>query len=128
MYFFYPETCGVNLEDMNVLFGDETTIAGTPSLRAETDSLLVPGSHMGSPMGSAMGSDYRGRPTSAIPSMPLDPPDVGNDGKPPASTGEPPSVGSWLSRVVNRSRSRASSGASGSGSARYAPLRQQGDE
>lgn len=129
MYFIYPETCGVRLEEMDVLFGDASTVVGTPSLRAETESLMP---SVGSPIGSAVGSDFRGRPTftstSAIPNMPLDPPDEGNDGKPSTPTGEPHTVGSWLARVVNRSRSRASSGASGSGSGRYAPLRQQGDE
>lgn len=129
VYFIYPETCGARLEEMDALFGDASTIAGTPSLRAETDSLLPPNS----PIGSAVGSEYRGRPisaTSGIPNMSLDPPDVGSDGKPLAPGGsEHPTVGSWLARVVNRSRSRASSGASGSGSGRYAPLRQnQGDE
>lgn len=131
MYFIYPETCGVRLEDMDVLFGDASTIVGSPSLRGETESLMP---SAGSPIGSAVGSDFRGRPsftaTGAIPNMSLDPPEVGNDDKPSSPTGEPPTVGSWLARVVNRSRSRASSRASGSGSGsgRYAPVRQQGDE
>ena len=97
---------------MDVLFGDASTVVGTPSVRAETDSLM--------PSGSPFTS------TSAIPGMSLDRPDTeGNDGKPSTpGGGEPPTVGSWLARVVNRSRSRASSRGSGAGSGRYAPLRQ----
>jgi len=120
VYFIYPETCGVRLEDMDVLFGDASTAAGTPSLRAETDSLM--------PTGSPIGSDYRGRPTftpaNAIPGLALDAPDLdGNRPKPSTSPGDG-GIANWLSRVVNRSRSRAGSGSS---SGRYAPIRQGED-
>lgn len=122
VYFVYPETCGVRLEDMDTLFGDASTVAGTPSLRAETDSLMR--------AGSPIGSDYRSHPSferqSAIPNLSLDNPDVeGMDNKPstPPSRGESGGIGSWISRVVSRTRA----GSSGSGSGRYAPLH-QGDE
>ncbi|CAI4218200.1 unnamed protein product [Parascedosporium putredinis] len=82
VYFLYPETCGVRLEDMDVLFGDASTVAGTPSLRAETDSLMYPG--------SPIGSDFRGRsgftPSNAIPGLTLDPPDLEGSEHPKPST------------------------------------------
>ncbi|PKS12142.1 hypothetical protein jhhlp_001440 [Lomentospora prolificans] len=121
VYFIYPETCGVRLEDMGVLFGDASTAAGTPSLRAETDSLMPPG--------SPLGSDYRGRPvftpSNAIPGLSLDAPDLeGNERIKPSSSPNDGGIANWLSRVVNRSRSRAGSGGS---SGRYTPIR-QGEE
>lgn len=121
VYFLYPETCGVRLEDMDVLFGDASTVAGTPSLRAETDSLMYPG--------SPIGSDFRGRsgftPSNAIPGLALDPPDLeGSEHPKPSTSPNDGGITNWLSRVVNGSRSRAGSGSS---SGRYAPVR-QGDD
>lgn len=121
VYFLYPETCGVRLEDMDVLFGDASTVAGTPSLRAETDSLMYPG--------SPIGSDFRGRsgftPSNAIPGLTLDPPDLeGSEHPKPSTSPNDGGITNWLSRVVNGSRSRAGSGSS---SGRYAPVR-QGDD
>lgn len=100
VYFIYPETCGVRLEDMGSLFGDASTM-GTPSVHAaETGSLIRPSS----PIGSARG----------IPNLALDG-DADSDAKSQQQ--------SWLSRAVGRGRT--DSGASGSG--RYAPLGQQDD-
>ncbi|TEA22733.1 MFS glucose transporter mfs1 [Colletotrichum sidae] len=118
VYFIYPETCGVRLEEMDSLFGDATTVMGTPSVHAETGSLMG----AGSPVGSI---SYRGRPgnftaQSAIPGLSLDPPDI-PDGKDP--DGEASStISGWVSRVVGRTRDQSSSG-----SGRYAPVN-QGDE
>ncbi|KAL0940639.1 hexose transporter [Colletotrichum truncatum] len=118
VYFIYPETCGVRLEEMDSLFGDASTVVGTPSLHAETGSLIRPGSPVGS-------IDYRGRPgnftaQSAIPGLSLDPPDI-PDGK--AQDGEASStISGWVSRVVSRTRNQSSGG-----SGRYAPVN-QGDE
>lgn len=114
MYFIYPETCGVRLEDMDSLFGDASTTMGTPSIHgAETGSLMNPGS----PIGSGRGI----RPPNTIPGLSLDG-EVDEDAKSQMQTsgGEDRSVGGWLSRVVNRGR--ADSGGSGQG--RYAPLGQ----
>ncbi|TKW52375.1 High-affinity glucose transporter [Colletotrichum tanaceti] len=116
VYFIYPETCGVRLEEMDSLFGDASTVIGTPSIHAaENDSLM----RAGSPIGSI---DYRGRPgnftaNSAIPGLSLDPPDIpdgrGQDGE--ASS----TISGWVSRVVGRTRDQSSSG-----SGRYAPVNQ----
>ncbi|KZL69728.1 hexose transporter [Colletotrichum tofieldiae] len=116
VYFIYPETCGVRLEEMDSLFGDASTVIGTPSIHAaENDSLM----RAGSPIGSI---DYRGRPgnftaNNAIPGLSLDPPDI-PDGK--GQDGEASStISGWVSRVVGRTRDQSSSG-----SGRYAPVNQ----
>ncbi|KAH6656652.1 general substrate transporter [Truncatella angustata] len=78
VYFIYPETSGVRLEEMDSLFGDATTAMGTPSLRSETGSIY----RATSPVPSL---DLRGRapPESAIPPLDIDPPHVNMlDGKP----------------------------------------------
>ncbi|KAF5021434.1 hypothetical protein F66182_6528 [Fusarium sp. NRRL 66182] len=119
VYFIYPETCGVRLEDMDSLFGDASTVAGTPSIHGtETGSLM----RAGSPAGSGRG--LLG-PSSSIPGLSLDPPTMDDDNKSQsqmqASGGNDGSVGGWLSRVVGRNRSDSGSSAQG----RYAPLGQQ---
>lgn len=116
VYFIYPETCGVRLEEMDSLFGDASTVMGTPSVHAaETGSLMRPGSPIGS--GHGIGA------SSAIPGFSLDP-DADDDNKSQlqgGGGGEDRSVGGWLSRVVGRGRADSS----GSGQGRYAPLGQQ---
>ncbi|KAI8305145.1 MFS glucose transporter mfs1 [Colletotrichum sp. SAR11_240] len=112
VYFIYPETCGVRLEEMDSLFGDASTVIGTPSVHAAETGSLMPGSPVGS---------YRGRPAftaqNAIPGLSLDPPDI-PDGK--GQDGEASStISGWVSRVVSRTRNQSSSG-----SGRYAPVNQ----
>ncbi|KAH6891231.1 hypothetical protein B0T10DRAFT_484766 [Thelonectria olida] len=115
VYFIYPETCGVRLEDMDSLFGDASTVMGTPSIHGEAGSLM----RVGSPIGSSRG--LLG-PSSAIPGLSLDPPAIDDDNKSGLQEGgDERSVRGWLSRVVGRNRS--DSGSSGQG--RYAPLGQQ---
>ena len=117
MYFIYPETCGVRLEEMDSLFGDASTVMGTPSLRDEAASLM----RAGSPMGSPSRANGSGGP---IPSLSLDPDaDIDDDNKSQIQTsgGEDRSVGAWLSRVVGRGRSDST----GSNQGRYAPIGQQ---
>ncbi|KAI0025261.1 sugar transporter STL1 [Xylariomycetidae sp. FL0641] len=122
VYFIYPETCGVRLEDMDSLFGDASTAIGTPGMRSETGSLV----RAGSPVPSL---DLRGRPlNSDVPPMDIDPPTVNIvDGKPqPRYRSESQSsrgrVGEWLTRMVGSNRGTSSSPANGG---RYAPLDQR---
>jgi sugar porter (SP) family MFS transporter len=116
VYFIYPETCGVRLEDMDSLFGDASTVAGTPSLHGTETGSLMRG---GSPVGSSRGLIG---PSSAIPGLSLDPPTIDDDSKSQVqSGGDERGVGGWLSRVVGRNRSDSGSSAQG----RYAPLGQQ---
>lgn len=135
VYFIYPETCGVRLEDMDVLFGDSTTAMGTPQTRAETNSLMggvnspVPSMDLrrgiyGTPQGgpSALG------PSNAIPGLDIDPPNVNIvNGKPQYQPGENEGegVGGWISRMVNREGS-VRSGKSGNG--KYKPVDQDDDQ
>lgn len=106
----------MRLEDMDSLFGDASTVAGTPSLHGtETGSLM----RAGSPVGSSRGLIG---PSSAIPGLSLDPPAIDDDSKSQMQTGgDERSIGGWLSRVVGRNRSDSGSSAQG----RYAPLGQQ---
>ncbi|KAG5918975.1 hypothetical protein E4U42_006685 [Claviceps africana] len=109
VYFTYPETCGVRLEDMNSLFGDASTVMGTPSIHADNESL--------------MGAASPG-PSRDFSTLNLDAGEMDDDRKSQIQTsgGDDRSIGGWLSRVVARGRSPStSSGRQG----RYAPLGQQ---
>ncbi len=124
VYFIYPETCGVRLEDMNSLFGDASTAVGTPDMRSETGSLI----RAGSPVPSL---DLRGRPLGSdanIPPLDIDPPTVNIiDGKLQTRSDSQSSrgrVGEWLTRMVGQNRGSSSSPAGG---ARYAPIDQRDD-
>jgi hypothetical protein len=133
VYFIYPETCGVRLEDMDSLFGDATTAMPTPATRAETGSLMGIGSPVpsirlgrgpGSPNVNGLGS------SNAIPGLDIDPPAVSIvNGKPQYTAdasdeenGE--GVGGWISRMVNRGKGDGESVKSG----KYKPLNDDEDE
>ncbi|KAI7092140.1 general substrate transporter [Hortaea werneckii] len=78
VWFIYPETANVRLEDMNSLFGDATTAAPTPQTLAEAESLF---SGNRSPIGSFSLGSQQG--DGNVPDMDLQPPDVEiQDGKP----------------------------------------------
>ncbi|KAI9730574.1 MAG: hypothetical protein M1834_005815 [Cirrosporium novae-zelandiae] len=103
VWFLYPETSGVRLEDMNALFGDASTAMPTPATQAERASLMG----VGSPVPSL---DIRNQtqfgPDSAIPGLDIDPPHVAiENGKPQLrdiSARGSPSVSSFIGRVFNR--------------------------
>jgi hypothetical protein len=134
VYFLYPETCGVRLEDMDVLFGDSTRALGTPAsnttpaMRAESDSLLRPESPMPPLDGGASSRSPMGRhpASAAIPGLDIDPPvDVEADGKSRGGGrqgGGGGVVGGWFSRMMGR----GSGSGSGSGG-EYAPVGQRDD-
>src|ERR1700759_67194 len=108
VWFLYPETANVRLEDMNSLFGDATSVMPTPETLAEAESLF---SATRSPVPSL---DIRGghghTADSAIPGLDIDPP-VGkaDDG---ASSSRPrmgsrqgsgqrgEGLGGWISNMV----------------------------
>ncbi|RMD39382.1 hypothetical protein DV735_g5746, partial [Chaetothyriales sp. CBS 134920] len=105
VYFLYPETANVRLEDMNAIFGDATTTMPTPATQAESGAL--PG------LGSPSSIDIRqGAQSSlfsaadAIPGLDIEPPDVeiGRDGKRVDTNqgdghrGE--GFGGWIGRMV----------------------------
>ncbi|KAH8657058.1 hypothetical protein BGZ60DRAFT_384256 [Tricladium varicosporioides] len=110
VYFIYPETAGVRLEDMDSLFGDATTAMPTPVARAETGSLLGANSPVPSMdlRRGIQGTPGFG-PSSAIPGLDIDPPHVSiKNGKPQYSESvnenEGEGVGGWISRMVNRNK------------------------
>ena len=98
VYFIYPETANLRLEDMDKVFGDATTAMPTPAQEAEIESLM---SASRSPVPSL---DIR-RPRNfvadnAIPGLDIDPPKGGEDGK----EGNDEGFGGWISRIVRRNR------------------------
>ena len=106
VYFLYPETANVRLEDMDQLFGDATTAMPTPAQQAEVDSLMS----ARSPVPSLdIRRDGRGAGNftadSAIPGLDINPPEP--DGKSidksaNKSTARGEGVGGWISRIAQR--------------------------
>ena len=108
VYFIYPETANVRLEDMDQLFGDATTAMPTPAQHAEVESLMAR-----SPVPSL---DIRTRPghfsaDNAIPGLDINPPDGdAENGKAQRSAetemdGQGKGVTGWISRMVNKNKS-----------------------
>ncbi|KAH0537032.1 hypothetical protein FGG08_006130 [Glutinoglossum americanum] len=112
VYFTYPETRGVRLEDMDVLFGDATTTIPTPVAGAERESLV---GRVQSPVPSL--DIRRGRPMATFPGLDIDPPFVNvENGKPQLSrksSGE--GVGGWISRMVKRGKGSGNGKGNGNG-------------
>ncbi|RDL38266.1 Uncharacterized protein BP5553_02606 [Venustampulla echinocandica] len=132
VYFVYPETAGVRLEDMDVLFGDATTAMPTPASRAETGSLLPVSSPIPSMdlrRGGGTGTNGLGS-SSAIPGLDIDPPHVfikngkPQYGTPPVAEDSTEGRGGWISRMVNRSKGDGES----INSAKYKSLDQDEEE
>ncbi|KAL8991600.1 MAG: hypothetical protein Q9177_000003 [Variospora cf. flavescens] len=115
VYFLYPETANVRLEDMDQLFGDATTAMPTPAQHAEVESLMS----ARSPVPSL---DIRRGPGQfsadhAIPGLDINPP-AGQDGKvqPVDETPKREGMGGWISRLANggKKESQGSNGQAGS--------------
>lgn len=127
VYFLYPETCGVRLEDMDVLFGDATRALGTPAgstpnLHAESDPLVGSTSPIPPLDIRSRRSPMRFGAGSALPGLPIDPPVDSVDHKPGTSSRQQGGgVGGWLSRIIGRRSESSSSGG------RYAPIDQRDD-
>ncbi|KAF2633501.1 MFS monosaccharide transporter-like protein [Macroventuria anomochaeta] len=102
VYFIYPETANVRLEDMNSLFGDATTVAATPQQQAEVESLMSGSGREGRGRGSERGGP-RLTAEAAIPGLDIEPPDLENGRSPPKSENGD-SVGGWISNMVKRSK------------------------
>ncbi|KAF2397212.1 hypothetical protein EJ06DRAFT_559327 [Trichodelitschia bisporula] len=107
VWFLYPETANVRLEDMNSLFGDATSVVPTPETLAEVESLF---SGHRSPVPSL---DLRRQGISAdnaIPGLDINPP-VNQNG-PPSTRGslrdragsQAEGFGGWISSMVRRTR------------------------
>ena len=130
VYFIYPETAGIRLEDMDMLFGDATTAMPTPIARAEEGSLLGAGSPV--PSMDLRRGIQGASPANAIPGLDIDPPHVSIvNGKPQFAEeeGNGEGVGGWISRIVNRAKGDGGSVRSGtSGNGKYKPLDQEEEE
>ncbi len=106
VYFLYPETANVRLEDMDLLFGDATTAMPTPAQHAEVESLM---SGVGSPVPSLdirRGIPGKLGPDNAIPGLDINPPNAPvEDGKPRLpDESRSEGIGGWISRMTNRSK------------------------
>ncbi|EGC48722.1 MFS monosaccharide transporter [Histoplasma capsulatum var. duboisii H88] len=126
IYFVYPETSGIRLEDMDAIFGDGAT-AVTPATPAERDALMG----IGSPVPSL---DIRRSPDSypsaehSIPGLDINPPESSNNNnkfdQPDTGTVERSNpregIGAWLASVVGRGRNSSKKGDQG----RYSRLGQ----
>jgi len=107
VYFLYPETSGVRLEDMNALFGDATTAMPTPATQGEHGSLMG----AGSPVSSLDIRRQHGQfgPESAIPGLDIDPPNLhhADSSRPSHSVSQEDSsrraegIGGWISNMIN---------------------------
>ena len=124
VYFLYPETANVRLEDMDQLFGDATTAMPTPAQHAEVESLM---SGARSPVPSLdirRGNGFTA--DNAIPGLDINPPPVEN-GKPqlpPEAPAKNGGLGGWISRMAQRTRGE---GKKGRGGGAYGRLGQDED-
>ncbi|KAI5298559.1 hypothetical protein KEM56_003952 [Ascosphaera pollenicola] len=83
VYFTYPETSGVRLEDMDTLFGDATTAMPTPATVAERGPLIPSGSPAAlSPGARRIPRPGRFNADNAIPGLDINPPSFGSPSRP----------------------------------------------
>ncbi|KAF2855280.1 MFS monosaccharide transporter-like protein [Plenodomus tracheiphilus IPT5] len=123
VYFIYPETANIRLEDMNSLFGDATTVVATPQTLAEAESLFSGG--RGSPVPSLDIQGNRRAAEDAIPSLAIEPPDLENGkdmSKAQPDNGE--GIGGWISNMVKRTKGN---GEGDSSSGKYKQIGQNDD-
>ena len=113
MFFLYPETSGVRLEDMNELFGDATSTMPTPATQTERGSLMGVGSPVPSLdiRRSQQGARDPGG-DSSIPGLDVEPPNVKpNLDEEGGHRGE--GIGGWISSMVNRGKKSQNKGSDG---------------
>lgn len=126
VYFLYPETANIRLEDMDQLFGDATTAMPTPAQHAEVESLMG----MRSPVPSL--DIRRGGPghfsaDSAIPGLDINPPQENGKGATDGTPTEEPrreGFGGWISRLAGKGSQRSLKSRSG-GEGAYRQLAQE---
>lgn len=95
VYFIYPETAGVRLEDMDVLFGDATALP-SPENGPETDRLVA---HNSGTSSNANGSTF--------PDSDVEPPHLNYvNGRPQytAKSSGGQGLGGWMSQLVGRGK------------------------
>ncbi|KAF1970177.1 high affinity glucose transporter [Bimuria novae-zelandiae CBS 107.79] len=111
VWFIYPETANVRLEDMNSIFGDATSVQPTPQTLAEAESLFSGDAR--SPVPSL--DIRRGAAESAMPGLDIDPPDNvdGLDSKPTKDGEKGEGIGGWISNIVKRTKGNGEGDSSG---------------
>ncbi|RMJ25436.1 transporter [Aspergillus sp. HF37] len=108
VYFLYPETSGVRLEDMDALFGDASTAVTPATIQGERGSLMG----AGSPVPSLDIRRQHGHlgAENAIPGMEIDPPGASNEGTAKAASPKPQEedtggrsdgIGGWFSSLIS---------------------------
>ncbi|KAI0580980.1 AraJ Arabinose efflux permease [Pyrenophora tritici-repentis] len=114
VYFIYPETANVRLEDMNSLFGDATSVMPTPETLAQAESLFS-GEGRGSPVPSLDIRGARRAQDEAIPGLNIDPPDIESGSKDMSKAGADngEGIGGWISNMVKRTKSNGEGDSSG---------------
>ncbi|KAF2016543.1 MFS monosaccharide transporter-like protein [Aaosphaeria arxii CBS 175.79] len=124
VWFIYPETANVRLEDMNSLFGDATSVMPTPQTLAEAESLFSGGNR--SPVPSLDIRSGRAGPESAIPGLDIEPPDVEAGSSLPKAEGESSEgLGGWISNIVKKNKGKKDGDSSGG---KYKRVGQDDDE
>jgi MFS family permease len=124
VYFCYPETANVKLEDMNSIFGDASTIAPSPQTLAEAESLFsrspAPSMHLD--------RDGDAPQDSNIPDLDIDPPAIEvQNGKPMFSKDtDSEGLGGWISNLVKKGKGDGASSHAG-GSGKYRRVGQNDD-
>ncbi|KAF2180244.1 hypothetical protein K469DRAFT_753477 [Zopfia rhizophila CBS 207.26] len=98
VWFIYPETANVRLEDMNSLFGDATSVMPTPATLAEAESLF---SGHDSPVPSLDIRSGRHGADHAIPGLDINPPNVEAQRK---ESDANEGIGGWISNMVKSSK------------------------
>lgn len=125
VYFLYPETANVRLEDMDQLFGDATTAMPTPAQEAEVESLMgnrspVPSLDIRRGIAGHFSADH------AIPGLDINPPANGKlDGDEVSGKGvttengragaKEEGIGGWISRMTRKRSGGNGRGGGGGG-------------
>ncbi|KAK6004287.1 hypothetical protein QM012_009137 [Aureobasidium pullulans] len=124
VWFCYPETANVRLEDMNSLFGDASTVAPSPQTLAEAESLFS----RSPPASIHLDRDGNAPQDANIPDLDIDPPAVDvQNGKPMFSKeDDSEGLGGWISNLVKKGKGDAASSRAG-GSGRYRRVGQDDD-
>ncbi|KAH0341071.1 general substrate transporter, partial [Aureobasidium melanogenum] len=124
VYFTYPETANVRLEDMNSIFGDASTVAPSPQTLAEAESLFS----RSPPASIHLDRDGNAPQDANIPDLDIDPPAVDvQNGKPMLSKdADSEGLGGWISNLVKKGKGDGASSHAG-GSGRYRRIGQDDD-
>ncbi|KAK2739037.1 hypothetical protein FQN57_006719 [Myotisia sp. PD_48] len=101
VYFLYPETSGVRLEDMEFIFGDSATAVPTPATVAERGSLM--GAESPSPLDIRRGSPSHVN-DHGIPDLDIEPPAGDKPLDQSESSPRREGLGGWISNMLNRTR------------------------